>query len=54
MRTVILIGNADRTAKEAGMLVCGVYDDTSAEYTAEMKQLCDYYIDDFIQLPDIW
>ena len=46
--------NADRTAKEAGMLVCGVYDDTSAEYTAEMKALCDYYIDDFIQLPDIW
>jgi len=46
--------NADKTAKDAGMLVCGVYDDTSAEYRDDMKALCDFYIDDFIQLPDLW
>ena len=27
--------NADKTAKAAGMAVCGVYDDSSAEYEAE-------------------
>lgn len=45
--------NADKTAKEAGMKVCGVYDDTSKEYIAEMKQITDYYIYDFAELLDI-
>lgn len=42
--------NADRTAKEAGMRVCAVYDDSSAEYAQEMKAVCDAYIGDFSQL----
>ncbi len=41
---------ADRTAKAAGMRVCGVYDDSSAEYEAEMRQICDAYIKDFSQI----
>ena len=35
------------TAKEAGMMVCGVYDKSSEEYTAELKAATDYYIKDF-------
>lgn len=42
--------NADKTAKLAGMQVCGVYDDSSAEYVEEMKALCDRYIYDFKEL----
>ena len=42
--------NADRTAKAAGMRVCGVYDDSSAEYEQEMKRVCDAYIDGFSQI----
>jgi len=42
--------NADKTAKEAGMKVCGVFDESSAEYQEEMKMLCDWYIYDFAQL----
>ena len=38
---------ADRTAKAAGMRVCGVYDASSAEYAQEMKKVCDAYIEDF-------
>ena len=41
---------ADRTAKQAGMRVCGVYDASSAEYTEEMKRICDAYIEEFSQL----
>ncbi|MBQ7887053.1 MAG: HAD family phosphatase [Clostridia bacterium] len=41
---------ADTTAKAAGMRVCGVYDDSSAEYAGEMKRLCDAYIEDFSQI----
>lgn len=41
---------ADRTAKEAGMRVIGVYDDSSAEYVDEMKSICDEYIYDFSEL----
>jgi len=41
---------ADRTAKAAGMRVCGVYDDSSAEYAQEMKEICDAYIEDFSQI----
>lgn len=45
--------NADLTAKSAGMPVCGVYDDSSAEYEAEMREACDYYIKDFAELLNI-
>lgn len=41
---------ADKTAKDAGMRVCGVYDASSAEYAQEMKRICDAYIDDFSQI----
>ena len=41
---------ADTTTKEAGMRVCGVYDESSAEYVQEMKQVCDAYIGDFSQI----
>ena len=43
--------NADKTAKEAGMRVCAVYDDSSAEYEAEMRAVADHYIYDFSELP---
>ena len=42
--------NADRTAKEAGMQVCGVYDDSSSDMVEQMKALCDKYIYDFSEL----
>lgn len=45
--------NADKTAKSAGMKVCGVYDDSSKEYTEEIKSVSDYYIYDFKELMDI-
>ena len=32
------------------MRVCGVYDESSAEYTQELKQVCDAYIEDFSQI----
>lgn len=44
--------NADVTAKKAGMRVCGVYDASSAEYEAEMREVCDLYIKDFSELED--
>jgi len=42
--------NADKTAKTAGMQVCGVYDASSAEYTEEIKAIADHYIRDFSEL----
>ena len=45
--------NADKTAKTAGMLVCGVYDESSKEYIEEMKSIADHYIFDFKELLDI-
>ena len=42
--------NADKTAKEAGMQVCGVYDESSAEYVDEIKSIADRYIYDFSEL----
>ena len=42
--------NADKTAKEAGAMVCGVYDKSSEEYTDEIKAVSDYYIRDFSEL----
>lgn len=45
--------NADKTAKSAGMKVCGVYDLSSDEYTEEIKAVADYYISDFSELLNI-
>ncbi len=42
--------NADKTAKDAGMKVCGVYDKYSEEYIDDMKKITDYYIYDFSEL----
>ena len=42
--------NADKTAIEAGMKVCGVYDDSSKECQDEMKSTCHRYIYDFKEL----
>ncbi len=45
--------NADKTAKSAGMKVCGVFDNSSAEYVDEIKSIADHYIYDFSELLDI-
>ena len=45
--------NADKTAKTAGMKVCGVYDDSSAEYVDDIKSIADHYIYDFAELLEI-
>ena len=45
--------NADKTAKEAGMKVCAVYDESSKDYVEEMKAVADYYIYDFSELPGL-
>ena len=48
-----ILFNADEwvtTAKEAGMKVCAVYDDTSADMVEEMKAVCDMYIYNFTEL----
>ena len=42
--------NADKTAKSAGMLACGVYDDSSKDYVDDIKGITDYYIYDFEEL----
>ena len=42
--------NADMTAKTAGMKVCGVFDESSADYVDQMKSVCDFYIYDFNEL----
>jgi len=41
---------ADQTAKAAGMRVCGVYDDSSAEYEQEMRRIADAYLMDFSRI----
>ena len=45
--------NADKTAKTAGMKVCGVFDDSSAEYAQDIKEVADYYIYDFWELLEL-
>ena len=45
--------NADKTAKAAGMSVCGVLDKSSVEYVNDIKNVADYYIYDFLELLDI-
>lgn len=46
--------NADITAKTAGMQVCGVYDESSKEYTQAIIQATDYYIYNFSELPALF
>ncbi len=41
---------ADQTAKQAGMKVCGVYDDSSKEYKEQIAAVADHYIHDFSEL----
>ena len=36
-----------------GMLVCGVYDESSKDYVEQMKAETDYYIYDFKELPEL-
>ena len=45
--------NAGLTAKSAGMLVCGVYDESSKDYVEQMKATTDFYIYDFKELLDL-
>ena len=45
--------DADKTAKKAGMAVCGVYDASSRDYTDQIRAVADYYIFDFNELPAI-
>ena len=45
--------HADKTAKEAGMKVCGVYDESSKDSVDEIKMIADFYINDFIELLNI-
>lgn len=42
--------NADRTAKQAGMRVIGVYDDSSKDSRAAIEAIADGYIEDFREL----
>lgn len=42
--------NADKAAKASGIRVCGVFDESSAEYTDEIKAVADHYIYDFEEL----
>lgn len=42
--------SADTTAKAAGMKVCGVWDDSSKDYTEQIKAVADKYIYDFSEL----
>lgn len=45
--------NADKTAKSAGMKVCGVFDESSRDYTDEIKAATDFYIYNFAELLNI-
>lgn len=42
---------AVRSAKQAGMLVCGVYDKYSAHHQTEIERISDRYIKDFTEAP---
>ena len=45
--------NADKTAKNAGMKVCGVFDESSADYVQEIKTVADHYIYNFSELLEL-
>jgi HAD superfamily hydrolase (TIGR01509 family) len=42
--------NAVATAKSAGMIACGIYDDSSKDYVDEMKKVADNYVFSFAEL----
>ena len=42
--------DADKTAKKAGMAVCGVYDDSSRDYEPQIRAATDHYIYNFREL----
>ena len=42
--------DADKTAKAAGMAVCGVYDDSSRDYETQIRAVTDHYIHNFREL----
>lgn len=42
--------SAAKTAKKAGMTVCGVFDERSAVHKKELLEICDYYINSFEEL----
>ena len=42
--------NADKTAKLAGMKVCGVYDESSADYVRQIKEIADFYVYELSEL----
>lgn len=42
--------SAARTAKKAGMIVCGVYDERSSQYMSQLREVCDMYINGFDEL----
>jgi HAD superfamily hydrolase (TIGR01509 family) len=44
---------ADQTAKKAGMMVCGVYDESSDDYTEQIKSATDFYIYKFSELLEV-
>lgn len=44
--------NADKTAKEAGAIVYGIYDDSSKEFVEEIKSVTERYLYDFKELLD--
>ena len=45
--------NADKTAKEAGMVVWGIYDASSEDYVEEMKKIDDGFAYEFEELLEI-
>ena len=42
--------NAVKTAKSAGMISYGIYDDSSSLFIDEMKEISDKYLNDFTDL----
>ena len=42
--------SAATSAKNAGMLVCGVFDERGISYKEKMQKLCDFYIDSFNEI----
>lgn len=45
--------NAVKTAHEAGMKTCGVFDQSSYEYRREIETVTDHYIVSFSELPEL-
>lgn len=45
--------NALKAAKEAGLKICGVFDEASAVYESEIRAITDYYIYNFSELTEV-